>query len=86
MATKNELQRHQEENSQLREEVEKLRNEMIRLIGRNLDLSEQLEQTTAVQGVRRTDSGDGRSYRLNGAPATEATRDLVIRDGQKIVR
>jgi acid phosphatase (class A) len=45
-----------------------------------------LEQTTAVQGVRRTDSGDGRSYRLNGAPATEATRGLVIRDGQKIVR
>ena len=48
--------------------------------------AEYLEQTTAVQGVRRTDSDDGRSYRLNGAPATEATRGLVIRDGQKIVR
>ena len=48
--------------------------------------AEYLEQTTAVQGVRRTDGGDGRSYRLSGAPATEATRGLVIRDGQKIVR
>ena len=43
MATSNELKRLQEENQLLRDEVEKLRNEMIRLIGRNLDLSEQLE-------------------------------------------
>lgn len=50
MATKNELQRLQEENSQLRAEVEKLRKEMIRLIGRNLDLTEQMED---YFGLRR---------------------------------
>jgi hypothetical protein len=48
--------------------------------------TEYLQQATDVQEVRRTDGGTGRSYRLSGAPATEATRGLVIRDGQKIVR
>ena len=49
MATSNELKRLQEENHLLRDEVEKLRNEMIRLIGRNLDLSEQLESNVELR-------------------------------------
>ena len=49
MATSNELKRLQEENQLLRDEVEKLRNEMIRLIGRNLDLSEQLESNVELR-------------------------------------
>lgn len=47
-----ELERLRAENEQLRSELERLRNEMIRLIGRNLDLSEQLEENVELR--RRT--------------------------------
>ena len=43
MDAKSEIQQLQKENQRLRQEVEHLRNEMIRLIERNLDLSDQLE-------------------------------------------
>ena len=43
----------QEENAALREEVQALKDELIRLIGRNLDLSERLETDTELR--RRTE-------------------------------
>lgn len=41
--TKDEIKQLQEENAQLRAEVEDLRDELVRLVSRNLDLSERLE-------------------------------------------
>ena len=41
--TKDEIKQLQEENAQLRAEVEGLRDELVRLVSRNLDLSERLE-------------------------------------------
>ena len=41
--TEKEIKKLQEENTALREEVERLKNEMVRLVSRNLDLSERLE-------------------------------------------
>ena len=43
MATKEEFAKLQAENESLKQENERLKNELIRLIGRNLDLSERLE-------------------------------------------
>ncbi|MBQ2186427.1 MAG: hypothetical protein II402_06905, partial [Bacteroidaceae bacterium] len=51
--TKEDIQRLQEENAALREEVERLKNELIRLVSRNLDLSERLEEDLEMR--RRTD-------------------------------
>ena len=51
--TKEDMQRLQEENAALREEVERLKNELIRLVSRNLDLSERLEEDLEMR--RRTD-------------------------------
>ena len=51
--TKEDIQRLQEENVALREEVERLKNELIRLVSRNLDLSERLEEDLEMR--RRTD-------------------------------
>ena len=96
-----ELQQLRAENQELRQTVEKLHNEMIRLISHNLDLADQLEdytglrrraraeylqQPSKVQAVRRQDSTTGRTYSLSGAQATETTRGIVIRDGHKMVR
>ncbi len=44
MATKEEFAKLQAENESLKQENERLKNELIRLIGRNLDLSERLEE------------------------------------------
>ena len=44
MATKEEIAKLQTENESLKQENERLKNELIRLIGRNLDLSERLEE------------------------------------------
>ena len=51
--TDEEIQRLQEENAELRQEVEKLKNELIRLVSRNLDLSERLEEDLEMR--RRTE-------------------------------
>ena len=51
--TKEEIQRLQEENAALRKELENLKNELIRLVSRNLDLSERLEEDLEMR--RRTD-------------------------------
>ena len=51
--TDEEIQRLQEENAELRQEVEKLKNELIRLVSRNLDLSERLEEDQELR--RRTE-------------------------------
>lgn len=51
--TKEDIQRLQEENAELRKEVEKLKGELIRLVSRNLDLSERLEEDLEMR--RRTD-------------------------------
>lgn len=51
--TKEDIKRLQEENVALREEVERLKNELIRLVSRNLDLSERLEEDLEMR--RRTD-------------------------------
>lgn len=51
--TKDEIQRLQEENAELRKELDKLKNELIRLVSRNLDLSEHLEEDLEMR--RRTD-------------------------------
>ena len=51
--TKEDIQRLQGENAALREEVERLKNELIRLVSRNLDLSERLEEDLEMR--RRTD-------------------------------
>ena len=51
--TKEEIQQLQEENAALRKEVEQLKNELIRLVSRNLDLSERLEEDLEMR--RRTD-------------------------------
>lgn len=50
--TKDEIQRLQDENAALRKEVEQLKNELIRLVSRNLDLSERLEEDLEMR--RRT--------------------------------
>ena len=42
--TPEEIKKIQDENASLREEVERLKTEMIRLVSRNLDLSERLEE------------------------------------------
>ena len=47
------IKRLQEENASLRKEVEKLKDELIRLVTRNLDLSERLEEDLEMR--RRTD-------------------------------
>ena len=44
MRQKDELQQLQSENAALREEIGRLKDEMLRLISRNLDLSERLEE------------------------------------------
>ena len=51
--TEEDIKRLQEENAELRREVEKLKNELIRLVSRNLDLSERLEEDLEMR--RRTD-------------------------------
>ena len=51
--TKDEIQRLKEENAELRKELDKLKNELIRLVSRNLDLSERLEEDLEMR--RRTD-------------------------------
>ncbi|MBQ3805302.1 MAG: helix-turn-helix domain-containing protein [Prevotella sp.] len=48
-----ELKQLQEENAALRAEVERLKDELIRLVGRNLDLTEQLEENVELR--RRTE-------------------------------
>jgi len=47
--TPEEIQQLQAENESLRKEVERLKNEMIRLVGRNLDLSERLEEDVELR-------------------------------------
>ncbi len=51
--TKEEIERLQTENESLRQEVEQLKDEMMRLISRNLDLSERLEEDIELR--RRVD-------------------------------
>ena len=51
--TEEDIKRLQEENALLRKEVEKLKDELIRLVNRNLDLSERLEEDQEMK--RRTD-------------------------------
>ena len=53
--TEEDIKRLQEENASLRKEVEKLKDELIRLVTRNLDLSERLEEDLEMR--RRTDVG-----------------------------
>ena len=50
--TNEEIKRLQDENSYLKQEVERLKDEMVRLVSRNLDLSEQLECN--IELFRRT--------------------------------
>lgn len=50
---KDDYRKLEEENALLRDEVERLKNEMIRLVSRNLDLSEQLECDVELR--RRTE-------------------------------
>lgn len=47
---------------------------------------EYLQQPSKVQAVRRQDGDSGRSYSLSGAPATDTTHGIVIRDGHKMVK
>ena len=51
--TQEEIKKLQEENQALRSEVDKLKDEIIRLVNRNLDLSERLEEDVEMR--RRTD-------------------------------
>ena len=51
--TKEEIQRLQEENAALRKEIDQLKDELIRLVSRNLDLSERLEEDLEMR--RRTE-------------------------------
>lgn len=51
--TEVDIKRLQEENASLRKEVEKLKDELIRLVSRNLDLSERLEEDLEMR--RRTE-------------------------------
>ena len=51
--TEEDIKRLQDENASLRKEVEKLKDELIRLVTRNLDLSERLEEDLEMR--RRTD-------------------------------
>ncbi len=48
-----EIKQLQEENAALRQEIDKLRNELIRLVSRNLDLSQRLEEDLEMR--RRTE-------------------------------
>lgn len=52
MVTKEELKQLQEENAFLKKEVEQLKDELVRLVSRNLDLSERLEMDVELR--RRT--------------------------------
>ncbi|MBR5067866.1 MAG: helix-turn-helix domain-containing protein [Bacteroidales bacterium] len=47
--TKEEIERLQAENASLRKEVERLKDEMIRLVSRNLDLSERVEEDVELR-------------------------------------
>lgn len=51
--TNEEIKKLQDENAFLKEEVNRLKDEIIRLVGRNLDLSEQLEEESNCAVVRR---------------------------------
>ena len=51
--SKEEIKQLQDENASLKEEVERLKNELVRLVSRNLDLSEQLEYDVDLR--RRTE-------------------------------
>lgn len=51
--SKEDIEKLKEENASLRAEVERLKDEMIRLVGRNLDLSERLEDDVELR--RRTE-------------------------------
>ena len=51
--TKEEIERLQAENASLRQELERLKDEIIRLVSRNLDLSERLEEDVELR--RRAD-------------------------------
>lgn len=51
--SKEEIKQLQDENASLREEVERLKNELVRLVSRNLDLSERLEYDVDLR--RRTE-------------------------------
>ena len=46
----------QEENAALRQEIERLKDELIRLVGRNLDLTERLEEDVELRRVGRDSS------------------------------
>lgn len=48
-----EIERLKAENSQLKQDIEKLKDELIRLVGRNLDLTERLEEDVELR--RRTE-------------------------------
>ena len=50
---KDEIKKLQEENAFLRDEVERLKDELVRLVSRNLDLSERLEYDVELR--RRTE-------------------------------
>ena len=52
--TQEEITRLQDENAALRQEVERLKDQMIRLVSRNLDLSERLEEDVELR--RRTEA------------------------------
>ena len=47
--TEKEIKQLQEENAELRSEVERLKDEIVRLVGRNLDLSERLEEDVELR-------------------------------------
>ena len=53
MMTESEIEKLKNENALLREELEKLKSELIRLISRNLDLAERLEEDNELR--RRTE-------------------------------
>ena len=81
--TKEEIQRLQEENAALRKELENLKNELIRLVSRNLDLSERLEEDLEMR--RRTDVArellNGNIERQRNADLKDDAQLMALIDG-----
>ena len=78
---KEDLKKLQEENAFLREEVDRLKDELIRLVSRNIDLSERLEGDIELR--RRTEVAREIMEGSNNGQSKQKTHRICDQIGQK---
>ena len=77
MAKEKDIEQLQAENAALRQEIDRLKDELIRLVGRNLDLTERMEEDVELR--RRTEVAkellDGNVTRQRNADLQDDRQD-----------